>query len=89
MQNRNKVRAEMMKQIKCLSFAVVDISEYLDSINARINARINEIELLRKYRDSILSGIVTGENDIRDIQVDKYEFEAEDIDVEIFQNEKI
>ena len=65
------------------------ISEYLDSINARINARINEIELLRKYRDSILSGIVTGENDIRDIQVDKYEFEAEDIDVEIFQNEKI
>ena len=31
MQNRNRVRAEMMKQIKCLSFAVVDISEYLDT----------------------------------------------------------
>lgn len=31
MQNRNRIRAEMMKQIKCLSFAVVDISEYLDT----------------------------------------------------------
>ena len=31
MQNRNRVRQEMMKQIKCLSFAVVDISEYLDT----------------------------------------------------------
>lgn len=31
MQNRNKVREEMMKQIKCLSFAIVDISEYLDT----------------------------------------------------------
>ena len=31
MDNRNKVRAEMMKQIKCLNFAVVDISEYLDT----------------------------------------------------------
>ena len=31
MQNRNRVREEMMKQIKCLSFAVVDISEYLDT----------------------------------------------------------
>ncbi len=31
MQNRNRVRTEMMKQIKCLSFAVVDISQYLDT----------------------------------------------------------
>ena len=31
MQNRNRVRQEMMKQIKCLSFAIVDISEYLDT----------------------------------------------------------
>ena len=31
MQNRNKVRSEMMKQIKCLSFAIVDISQYLDT----------------------------------------------------------
>ncbi len=31
MQNRNRVRGEMMKQIKCLNFAVVDIAEYLDT----------------------------------------------------------
>ena len=31
MQNRNRVRSEMMKQIKCLSFAIVDIAEYLDT----------------------------------------------------------
>lgn len=31
MQNRNRVRANMMKQIKCLSFAIVDISQYLDT----------------------------------------------------------
>ena len=31
MQNRNRVRADMMKQIKCLSFAVVDIAQYLDT----------------------------------------------------------
>ena len=31
MQHRNKVRQEMMKQIKCLNFAVVDLAEYLDT----------------------------------------------------------
>ena len=31
MQNRNRVRSKMMKQIKCLSFAIVDIAEYLDT----------------------------------------------------------
>lgn len=31
MENRNKVRQEMMKQIKCLNFAVVDLAEYLDT----------------------------------------------------------
>lgn len=31
MENRNRVRAEMMKQIKCLGFAIVDIAQYLDT----------------------------------------------------------
>ena len=31
MENRNRVRTEMLKQIKCLNFAVVDISQYLDT----------------------------------------------------------
>ena len=30
-ENRNEVRREMMKQIKCLNFAVIDIAEYLDT----------------------------------------------------------
>lgn len=54
------------------------IARYLDSINARINARINEIELLKRYRDLIMSGIVTGENDVRDEKIPNYdEGEAE------------
>lgn len=31
MQNRNRVREKMMKEIKCLNFAIVDIAEYLDT----------------------------------------------------------
>ncbi|MCM1060689.1 MAG: N-6 DNA methylase [Eubacterium sp.] len=53
------------------------IAKYLDSINARINARINEISLLKQYRDSIMSGIVTGETDIRNIEIPEYEFVEE------------
>ena len=30
-ENRNRVRTEMLKQIKCLNFAVVDIAQYLDT----------------------------------------------------------
>ena len=56
------------------------IARYLDSINARINARINEISLLKKYRDSIMSGIVTGETDVRDIEIPEYDFVEEEAD---------
>jgi spore coat protein JB len=31
MQNRNRVREKMMKEIKCLNFAIVDLAEYLDT----------------------------------------------------------
>ena len=31
MQNRREVRREMMKKIKCLSFAIVDLAQYLDT----------------------------------------------------------
>jgi len=30
-QNRRRLREEMLKQIKCLNFAIIDISEYLDT----------------------------------------------------------
>lgn len=31
MQNRNRIREKMMKEIKCLNFAIVDLAEYLDT----------------------------------------------------------
>lgn len=31
MNNRNAIRRDMMKQIKCLNFAVVELAEYLDT----------------------------------------------------------
>ncbi len=31
MDNRNAIRRDMMKQIKCLNFAVVELAEYLDT----------------------------------------------------------
>ena len=31
MQNRNRIRKKMMKEIKCLNFAIVDLAEYLDT----------------------------------------------------------
>lgn len=29
--NRNEVRRKMMKEIKCLNFAIIDLAEYLDT----------------------------------------------------------
>lgn len=45
------------------------IAAYLDSIDARIDARIDEINLLRKYKAAISSDIVTGQIDVRNIEV--------------------
>ncbi len=63
------------------------IAKYLDCINTRINARIKEISLLKEYRDSIMSGIVTGETDIRNIEIPDYEFIEEEMGV--FENAEI
>ena len=41
------------------------IAEYLDSIDARIDARKKEIKLLEKYKAAISSDIVMGRVDIR------------------------
>lgn len=67
----------------------IKIAAYLDSIDARIDARIKEISLLKKYKASISSDIVTGKIDVRSIEIPEYEFvdeesdiNAEDLDVE-------
>ena len=58
----------------------IKIAAYLDSIDARIDARIKEISLLKKYRASISSDIVTGKIDVRGIEIPEYEFVDEDND---------
>ena len=58
----------------------IKIAAYLDSIDARIDARIKEISLLKKYKASISSDIVTGKIDVRGIEIPEYEFVDEDAD---------
>ena len=58
------------------------IAAYLDSIEARIEARIEEISLLKKYKEAISSDIVTGKIDVRDIEIPEYEFVEEIEDFE-------
>ena len=52
------------------------IAAYLDSIEARIE----EISLLKKYKETISSDIVTGKIDVRGIEIPEYEFLGEDVD---------
>lgn len=42
-----------------------------------IDARIREIELLKKYKTEISSDVVTGQIDVRDIEIPEYIFEEE------------
>lgn len=58
----------------------IKIAAYLDSIDTRIDARIKEISLLKKYKASISSDIVTGKIDVRGIEIPEYEFVDEDND---------
>ena len=60
----------------------IKIAAYLDSIDASIDARIKEISLLKKYKASISSDIVTGKIDVRGIEIPEYEFVDEDTDAE-------
>lgn len=70
------------------------IAEYLDSIDARIDARKKEIKLLEKYKAAVSSDIVMGCVDVRDIVVPVY---SEDIDVDdpedngedVFEDEEV
>ena len=62
------------------------IASYLDSIDARIDARTKEISLLRKYKNSISSDIVTGKIDVRHIEIPEYEFIDEDVTADSDEN---
>lgn len=65
------------------------IAAYLDSIEARIEARIEEISLLKKYKEAISSDIVTGKIDVRDIEIPEYEFVEEIEDFEADSEEAV
>lgn len=58
------------------------IAAYLDSIDARINARIKEIALLRKYKRAISSDVVTGQIDVRDVKIPSFDIVEENIEGE-------
>ena len=69
----------------------LQIARFLDSINARINARKKEIQLLQKYKDTILSDVVTGQIDVGGVIVPEYEsvekYSASDVDNESMEDD--
>lgn len=62
------------------------IAAYLDSIDARIDARIKEIALLRKYKKAISSDVVTGKIDVRDVKIPEFNMVEEDIEDEMLED---
>jgi type I restriction enzyme M protein len=52
------------------------IAAVLDSIDARIDARKKEIELLKSYKSSIMSDVVIGKLDVRSVVVPEFEASA-------------
>ena len=66
------INYEMLKNVRIPVPPVneqLKIAQYLDSIDARIDARIKEIELLKKYKDAVTSDIVIGKLNIQDIDI--------------------
>ncbi len=58
------------------------IAEFLDSIDARIDARKKEIRLFERYKTEISSDVVMGRIDVRDIFVPKIDVVEENDDVD-------
>lgn len=62
------------------------IVEYLDSKMARLNALIEQIEEriegLEELKTTLISDVVTGKIDVRDVEISEYEFVDEDADAD-------
>ena len=72
-------------EIPCPPLSVQDeITTYLDSISEEISALIcnkkESIEALHEYRNRLVSDVVTGKIDVRDIEIPEYEFTDESAD---------
>jgi type I restriction enzyme M protein len=67
----------------------IQIAAFLDSIDARIDARIKEINLLKKYKRTIMSDVVTGKLDVRGVAVPEYDVADAVVDEELPTDEEI
>lgn len=62
--------------------AVKRIDEIIDQVKKAIATLTDEISVLREYKIRLISDIVTGKIDVRDIEIPEYEFVDEDTEVE-------
>jgi type I restriction enzyme S subunit len=79
-----------MQQMKEIPFILPPASEqdeivaYIPKANAKIEKAIDaisqEIALLKEYRTRLISDVVTGQIDVRDIEVPEFEYIADDVD---------
>lgn len=62
------------------------IVEYLDRKMAQLNALIEQIEEriegLEELKTTLVSDVVTGKIDVRDVEIPEYEFVDEDVDAD-------
>lgn len=68
-----------------------NIVKYLDSICMKFDSIIDklkkEIDLITEYKTSLISSVVTGKIDVRDIEIPEYEADSDEtIDDEIDDN---
>ena len=79
-----------MQKMKEIPFILPPASEqdeivaYIPKANAKIEKAIDaisqEIALLKEYRTRLISDVVTGQIDVRDIEVPEFEYIADDVD---------
>lgn len=76
----------MMDQKK----AVVRINEIIEQVKKAIAVLTDEISVLREYRVRLVSDVVTGKIDVRDIEIPEYEYVADSSDgEELEDNEEV
>lgn len=86
---------QKMKEIPFIVPSVIEQDEivtYIQEANARIEKAIDsisrEIALLREYRTRLISDVVTGQIDVRDVAVPEFEYVSDEIDDVVGNEEK-
>ncbi len=65
------------------------INEIINRTNSIIDTLYEEISTLREYKNRLISDVVTGQIDVRSIEVPEYEFVDEDNDFEADDDEEL